>query len=358
MSWQGVLGHDQVIERFRRSIDHGRLASTFLFVGPEGIGKRTVALKLAQSVLCTRVAEHELAPCGQCAECQQVLSDSHPDLRIVQRPPDKAFIPVDTFIGDRDHRMQSGLCRFISITPAGGKRRIAIIDDADWLNQEGANSLLKTLEEPSPGAIIILISTSVQRQLPTIRSRSQIIRFQRLSNDDVAQCLVTHGLAESNEVAATMASRSEGSVSQAVASSNEAFTQMRLDVWAELGKPHIDRAGMAKTVNSFLDAAGKEAAVKRTQLLLVLEAAISFYRSLARRISDSDSGDDLTLQAALETVVDRTSVSVEVVASQLERCVDAILEVRSNANLGILVDAWVSDLAVMTRTQRPMLNTR
>lgn len=358
MSWQGILGHDDVVERFRRSMANGRLATTFLFVGPEGIGKRTVAIKLAQSILCSRSNELDLAPCGECPECQQVLSDSHPDLRIVNRPADKAFIPVDTFIGDRDHRMRSGLCHFISLKPTGGKRRIAIVDDADWLNQEGANSLLKTLEEPSPGAIIVLISTSVQRQLPTIRSRSQIIRFQRLSDEAVAQCLLQQGVAASSEEAMAMAYRADGSLSKAVALGAESITQMRHSIWTELGKPAIDRGGLAGVINAFLDSGGKETVAKRAQLLLVCQTAIEFYRSLARRAVESTWSGDQELRQHVEVVAERRTLNAEVVVAQLERCVDVLHEVRSNANLGILVDAWLNDLAFMTRTNQPAWSDR
>ena len=68
MSWQGIVGHDHLVDQFRRCIQQQRLATTFLFVGPEGIGKRTFALKLAQSRLCGRVPELELKPCGACPE--------------------------------------------------------------------------------------------------------------------------------------------------------------------------------------------------------------------------------------------------------------------------------------------------
>lgn len=354
MSWQGIVGHDEVVERFRVGLENNRLASTFLFVGPEGIGKRTFAMKLAQSMLCTRVPEEKLDPCGECAECQQVYTDSHSDLQLIEKPADKAYIPVDAFIGDRDHRRRAGLCHFISLTPTGGKRRIAIIDDADWLNVEGANSLLKTLEEPSPGAIIILISTSVQRQLPTIRSRSQVIQFQPLSNVEVAECLLKSGNCETEEEAEQMANRGDGSLARAVEMSGENVTEFRRSLWAELSKPMIDRNGLAKMVNEFVDSSGKETAIKRKYLRLVFDSSVEFYRSVVRRLSDADAGRDQDLLSSVELVAQRETTP-EVAVAQIDRCLDAIHQVNANANLGILVDAWVCDLAVMTRTQRPKL---
>ena len=85
MSWQGIEGHDAVVEQFRRALERGRLASTFLFVGPPGIGKRTFALKLAQTLLCQRRDQVAMNPCGDCANCVQVLAGTHPDLLEVRK---------------------------------------------------------------------------------------------------------------------------------------------------------------------------------------------------------------------------------------------------------------------------------
>lgn len=349
MSWQDIIGHDRQIERFRRSIQQQRLATTFLFVGREGIGKRTFALKLAQAMLCSRVPETKLEPCGVCPECTQVESNSHPDLQVVSKPADKSYIPVDTFIGDRDHRMRSGLCHFISLTPSGGKRRIAIVDDADWLNVEGANSLLKTLEEPSPGAVIILISTSLQRQLPTIRSRSQVIQFNPLSDEQVAECLLRAGLADSPEQARAMASRADGSISTAVALSDPVIMEFRQALFSALAKPAISRHNLAELVNEFADANGKEAATRRTQLRLAFNCAIVFYRGLLRACCESSMPTDGELNQQISQLLDQTEPNLELLIQQIDRCVEALQQVSANANLGILVDAWVCDLATINR---------
>ena len=215
MTWQGIEGHDPVVEQFRRALRRGRLASTFLFIGPAGIGKRALALKLAQGLLCERAREVELAPCGGCSACQQVEARTHPDLLLISKPPEASFIPLRLFIGDDDQRLREGLCHDIALKPFRGGRKIAVIDDADFFNQEGANCLLKTLEEPPPKSVIILIGTSEQKQLPTIRSRSQIVRFQPLSQETVAQLLLTKNFVQEPQAAARLAALSEGSVQRA-----------------------------------------------------------------------------------------------------------------------------------------------
>src|SRR3954463_5281833 len=191
--WHGILGHDDVVDRFRRTLASGRLASTYLFVGPPGVGKRRFALELAHSLLCTGNDEASLEPCGQCESCRMFAEGSHPDLELIGLPADKSTLPIELFIGDREHRNQEGLCRRIALRPFFGRRKVAIIDDADHFGIASANCLLKTLEEPPPSALLILIGTSPSRQLPTIRSRSQIVRFQPLDVETVAKILLDIG---------------------------------------------------------------------------------------------------------------------------------------------------------------------
>ena len=163
MSWHGVLGHDAIVEEFRRAIGRGRLASSFLFAGPGGIGKRTFALKLAQALLCQTRPEAALDPCGACASCLQAAAGTHPDVLMVSKPEGKSEIPVQLFIGPKEHRRQEGLLHEIYLKPRMGGRRIAVIDDADYLNEEGANALLKTIEEPPPRSLLSLAARSRRR---------------------------------------------------------------------------------------------------------------------------------------------------------------------------------------------------
>src|SRR5262245_3785359 len=274
-----LRGHDDVAEKFCRALAKGRLASTFLFVGPAGIGKQTFALKLAQSLLCERVPEQQFAPCGECPSCHQVASLNHPDVELIAKPADKAFIPLELLIGDAEHRMRAGLCYNISLKPYSGRRKIAIIDDADYLNKEGANCLLKTLEEPPARSILILIGTSEQRQLPTIRSRCQIVRFAPLSENDVAELLVERGICSDAALALSAAAQCHGSLERAAVGCDASLDEFRNELMQILSQPAFETPPVAKLIGQFVDSAGKDSAAKRQRLRLVVTLAEEFYRA-------------------------------------------------------------------------------
>lgn len=350
MSWQGIEGHDQVVERFQRILVGGRLASTFLFIGPAGIGKRTFALKLAQALLCERAPESDLAPCGHCPSCQQVSAQSHPDLELVAKPKDKSFIPVETFIGDREHRMREGLCHNIALKPYSGRRKIAIIDDADYLNQEGANCLLKTLEEPPVNSLIILIGTSEQRQLPTIRSRSQIVRFQPLPAAVLSRLLTEHGIAESREEAASLAHVGEGSLERAQTLAEDSVRDFRQEFLARLANLSERSTGLAADVGAFVDAAGKDAPPRRDRLKLVAGIATVYYRACMHREAGGRGSDDPHLAAALSS--SPPAFDVDALADCIDRCLDVHQQVDANANQATLIECWIDDLASIVQSVR------
>src|SRR3954462_12929707 len=214
--WRGIVGHDDMVDRFRRTLSSRRLASTYLFVGPPGVGKRRFGIELAHSLLCTENEEASLEPCARCDSCRMFEAGNHPDLELLNLPPDKSTLPIELFIGAREHRNQEGLCHRIGLRPFFGRRKVAIIDDADYFGIPSANCLLKTLEEPPPSALLILIGTSPSRQLPTIRSRSQVIRVGGLATEMVANILIESGMIANRQLAMRAAELSEGSVERAV----------------------------------------------------------------------------------------------------------------------------------------------
>ena len=345
MTWHGIEGHDDTVEQFRLALARGRLASSFLFAGPAGIGKRTFAVKLAQALLCQTRPETALDPCGGCASCAQVIAGTHPDLVLVAKPKDKASIPLELLIGDKDHRGQEGLCHDISLKPSVGGRKIAIIDDADLLKVEGANCLLKTLEEPPPRSVLILIGTSPAKQLPTIRSRCQLIRFRRLSTDMVANLLTSKDLVCDPQEAMRLAQYSEGSLKRALELTDAQLWTFRNQLYERLAEPVLDSVRFSKAVTTLVDEAGKQAALRRERLRQVVSFAAEFYRYLLHAQSGADLPADAELRHHIQQALNQGPFDPEKTAARLDRCLEAAGQIDRNANQTTLIETWLDDLA-------------
>ncbi|MHB8970872.1 MAG: DNA polymerase III subunit [Pirellulaceae bacterium] len=348
MTLPQIIGHEHVWETFRRAIDQGRLASTFLFVGPPGIGKWSTAFGMAQALLCEMVPAQELRACQSCSACQQVAAHTHPDLLLIRKPDDKSFIPVESFIGDREHRMREGLCHDIAMKPFRGGRKIAIIDDADYLNQEGANCLLKTLEEPPLHSVIVLIGTSEQRQLPTIRSRCQTIRFAPLSDSQVATLLAESDLIADPARIPSLAARAEGSLKRAVELSDPELDVARSSLLQHLSQSDIDSVALAKHINEFVEAAGKDAPPRRARTRQVVLEAMNFYRGVMRRAVGADEHGDALNNQFLAAASPHWRGRADIASRCLDRCLTVLGEIDANANLATLIGCWVDDLAQST----------
>ena len=345
MTWHGIYGHDDVAEQFRRALVRGRLASSFLFTGPAGIGKRTFALKLAAALLCPARPAEALDPCGECPSCVQVAAGTHPDLAVVSKPKDKAFIPLELLIGEREHRGREGLCHGIALKPYMGGRKVAIIDDADYLNPEGANCLLKTLEEPPPLSVLILIGTSPARQLPTVRSRCQLIRFRPLEGDVVAELLISQQLVPDPSEAQRLGRHSGGSVQRAMELADPELWAFRSQLFERLAEPALEGVRLGKSVSAFVDEAGKQAAARRRRLRQVVDFAAEFYRRLLHAHNGAAPPEDAELDRFVEQALQHGGSNGESTAARLDRCLDAAGQIDRNANQSTLIETWLDDLA-------------
>ena len=341
MAWQGIEGHEAVAEAFARAQAQGRVAGSYLFIGPEGVGKSTFARKLAKALTCGQ-PRPGLIPCDACASCVQAEAGSHPDIDIVEKPEDRATIPLDAFIGDADHRMREGLCWRILLRPALGGRKVAIILDADLLSEEAANCLLKTLEEPPDGAVMILVGTALERQLPTIRSRCQIVRFRPLPADALLRILAGENAAQPVDEPRlrSCAAAASGSLARARMLLDPELAEFRGRLVALLAKRPLHGVDLARETLAVVEAAGKDAAPRRARLRLVFEQAIDYLRAVLRR----DVAGDLPADPMIARAVEAWAGDAEDASTALDHTLDALDAIDRNANLSILVDAWTAIL--------------
>lgn len=188
-SWN-IIGHEWAIAYLRRMIAAGHLPHALLIMGPAGIGKALVALRIAQAVNC----EHtEHAPCLTCRACRRIERGNHPDVRIVSMATQAAGLKEGEASRQKDLKIDTirAWQRDMALKPYEGQRRVFILHDAERLNEESSNAMLKTLEEPPPFAILILVANSADL-LSTIVSRCQVLRLRPLPRQHIMEALIKH----------------------------------------------------------------------------------------------------------------------------------------------------------------------
>jgi DNA polymerase-3 subunit delta' len=220
MPFRDVVGHVRLIDLLSRSVAGSTLPPSLLFAGSAGVGKHLTALAVAQALNCTNItkssgltkglglrAEGSIDACGVCAACARIARGVHPDVLFVA-PGDSGAIKIDQ-VRDIVDRAQ--------YRPFEGRRRVVVIDEADALVHPAQNALLKTLEEPTPSSVFILVTSRPDMLLPTVLSRCPQLRFRPLSAADVASALMARGRSEAE--ARAVAATADGSLGRALQTS-------------------------------------------------------------------------------------------------------------------------------------------
>jgi len=220
MTFKEIYGHEKPIAILQGAMAGGRIAHAYLFYGMEGIGKRTTAVLFAQALNC----EGEAPPCDTCRSCRKAQRKTHPD--IVTIPAEGQFIKIGA-VKELQEEMK--------FRPREGRRRVFILPEADRMNAPAANALLKTLEEPSSGNILLL-TTARPHALPmTILSRCQHLRFTPLPREEVARYLrEKESLDEAT--AAVLAASSGGSIGRALEMNYADYLAMRNGILERLSE--------------------------------------------------------------------------------------------------------------------------
>lgn len=335
MPWHSIRGHDRVVDDLRKSLTQGRFPHAFLFVGPEGVGKKAFALKLAQALLCERTVETTLDPCEQCPQCLQVKAGAHPDLLQVARPEDKHELPIKVI---RD------LCLDLGFKPMHGSRRVAVVDDADDLNDEAANAFLKTLEEPPPGSVLILVGTTAEVQLDTIVSRCRVVRFDPLPEPELAALLMEQGVTTDPAEAQRLAQLGEGSVGRALGLAEPDLEKFRRTLIDTLADPRgFDPPAMASRLGAFIKEAGKESVDQRGRARLLVGELARFFRGLLWSTAGlaPPTPDPADRRAATDLA---SRLEPEDVFTLADRCLEADYQIQRKAYMPLILDALTRDL--------------
>jgi DNA polymerase-3 subunit delta' len=335
LSWKHIVGHERLVTAFERVWQRGRLAHAYLFAGIPGIGKRLFALELAKAMLCekTKQGVPPLAACDQCADCKQVSAGSHPDVHMAGRPEESLELPMEV--------MQQ-FCQNFRLKSARGRGKFAILDDADDLNEESANCFLKTLEEPPPRSMLFLIGTGAERQIATIVSRCQVVRFAPLRDEQVVPILRQQGI-EDDVQARRLARLSEGSPGIALALADPDLWQFRRALLAGLTANRVNSVALGGQWLEFVEQAGKEAAAKRQRAARALRLLIQTMQdaltlALGGKPRETDPEDLKAMQKLAQRLGSDELLNLQ------QRCLEADMQLDRRVQLDLVLEALTDAL--------------
>jgi len=179
-----LVGHEWAVDMLKKHVINGTTRHAYLFAGPPGLGRRTLALRFAQALNCPTPVDAGI-PCGECRDCKQIETMQHADLTIIQAESEGGTLKVDQI---RETR------RSLTLKPYQANYRVALFLRFQEANDNAANALLKTLEEAPSYAVLILTADNPEQLLPTIVSRCEVLRLRPLKIESVQSALENRGV--------------------------------------------------------------------------------------------------------------------------------------------------------------------
>jgi len=253
MPFSTIKGQERPIAMLKSAIRNGTVAHAYLFSGIPGIGKKTTALAMAKALNCET---HHDDFCNRCGSCQKIERHTHPDVFSLE--PEGDYIKIDQI---RTMQEKS------KYTPYEGKHKVVIIDHAEKMNLQASNCLLKTLEEPPPHTVLILVTPVPYQLLATVRSRCQRVLFQSLSLELLAEVLREQSTGDPDELALA-ASLAGGSIGRALQWMEQGALEKRTHFLSSIA--HLHR-GSLRSILDFAETCGedKDALAHHVDLLKV-----------------------------------------------------------------------------------------
>jgi DNA polymerase III subunit delta' len=301
MSFQDIYGHEKQLTLLKSAITGGRLAHAYLFHGREGIGKKAAALAFAEAILCDR---KQAEACNTCLSCKKTGHGNHPDLITIAA--EGTFIKIQA-VKDLLHMM--------AFRPLEGGRRLFIIDEADRMNQTAANALLKTLEEPSPANILVLITSKPYILPRTILSRCQQIRFSPLRQETVAAYLENkESLA--HETAGMIAAAAEGSIQRALQLKRDDYLADRKAVMGHIAVDHSGYPLQRLSLMRYLGKDKKDIPEKLSILLSCFRDAL-VWKELPGDRTPANSDEQDALQAITRLTTDDILYNLQTISASI-----------------------------------------
>lgn len=327
-AWENILGQREPKRRLRRLLETDRLPHALLFSGPEGVGKRRTAEALAATLLCSSPAAGH--PCGTCESCRAFSRGIHPDFFFV--------VPEAVGKGARSIRIEAmrALGSALARPPELAPRQVALIDDAQRMNEAAANSFLKTLEEPTGDVVFLLVTGMRAALLDTIVSRCLEIPFGPLALPELSEVLHRHGVEA--EEAAALAALADGSAGRALALHAEGALRRREEAVSLLARlPQIPPLSLWAEGKKWGALSREEAGEWLRSLRLTLRDVLALYGGATPLYS-------VGLEAPVAEIAARFSEArVFSMLADVKEAERRLLS--SNVNIRLLVEALLLSLA-------------
>jgi DNA polymerase III subunit delta' len=368
--WEGLSG--RAVSGLQRQLAQGEISHAWLLSGPSGAGKGAVAEAMAAALNCL---DEPLCGCNQCSSCRRVLSRAHPDVHWVA--PEGSVIAVDA--------IRDGVIPEATRSPFEGRYKVFVLEQAELMNEAAQSSLLKTLEEPQPDTVFILLSHDEEEILETIRSRCRIVRLEPTSEKHLVALLEREGAGA--ETALMAARLSEGDAGAARRWAFDASVAERRSLWLSIPRRLRAATDAIDAASEILDqaraagAAQKRAHLQETRALAdvigegrgtgsargalalrhrreqrhaeeaVLGEALGtlagFYRDVVAVRRGSSSVANLDRVDELQEWA-HTSVSDGALMSAVERLIDGRAALLSNANVLLALEAALAEVTRLT----------
>ncbi len=322
MGFKEVIGNSGVKKILHRALKQKKLPNSLLFAGPEGIGKKQTALVVAKALNCLKKTSDA---CEECTHCKAINNGNFPDVMVIS--PAKDVLKID----------QMRLLKNTAyLKPMAGHKRVFIVSEAEKMNDEASNSLLKVLEEPPPFSHIILVTPNPYRIIPTLKSRCQIFQFSPIPKEEIQKALVAKGFQP--EKAQILSLLVDGNLKKALSLEWEEVRSQRNQAWHLFLALH-KREKAAPLLKQF----SVSRAVIKEELEKTLEILSSFCRDVI--LIKEKAEPEFLLNPDFEKDLGEVAQSVTLSQAMdfLAKIDFAIAALRRNLNVNILVSSIFSN---------------
>jgi DNA polymerase-3 subunit delta' len=324
MAFDDVLGNIRTKKILKKSLQRDRVPNSLLFFGPEGVGKRDTALVLAKAMNCLKDKDDA---CEICASCRAIEKGNFPDVMVIS--PEKNILKIE---------QMRAMKQTAYLKPMVGRKRVFIIDQAEKMNEEAANSVLKILEEPPVFTHIILVTHNPYIILPTIKSRCQDLSFSSISKQDIKKVLVEKG--QDEEKAQIISLLVRGNLKQAMNLDWEEVRSFREKAW-QLFDVVVSGKGASSFVNDY---AFRRRESIETEFVPLLEILSSFVRDLL--LIKSSGKKSLLMNPDYEEALGNaeTRLTLGQALEFLVKIDNALYALERNVNVNLLVSSTLANM--------------